>query len=61
MNIRLERSLFLPQVGLKKCVAYCQSILMRAAVAISLKLCLFTAKVLLNTARPVDQRASQSY
>ncbi len=39
--------------GLGYCVSSLQHLLMRAAVAISLKLCLFTARTLLNaSARP---------
>jgi hypothetical protein len=38
-----------------------QHLLMKAAVAFSLKLCLFTARVLLNADDRPQQRASQSF
>ena len=42
-------------------VSYLQHMLMKAAVAISLKLCLFTARVLLNTSPAQNRQASQSF
>ena len=47
--------------GLVGCVSSLQHLLMRAAVAASLKLCLFTARVLLGSSAGSRQQASQSF
>ena len=47
--------------GLVACVSSLQHLLMRAAVAVSLKLCLFTARVLLGSTASSRQQASQSF
>lgn len=47
------------QARLVICLSYLQHLLMRVAVAISLKLCLFTARVLLGTSRNSGKQANQ--
>lgn len=47
--------------GLVACVSSLQHLLMKAAVAVSLKLCLFTARVLLGSTASARQQASQSF
>ena len=49
------------QASLAKGVSAFQHMLMKAAVAVSLKLCLFTARVLLNASPASHGRASQSF
>ncbi len=48
------------QTSYKGCVSYLQRILMKAAVAVSLQLCLFTARVLLNDSKTDHNQAGQS-
>ncbi len=47
------------QAKLVSCLSYLQHLLMRVAVAISLKLCLFTARVLLGTSSDSGKHANQ--
>ncbi len=47
--------------GLASCLSSLQHLLMKAAVAFSLKLCLFTARVLLGADTRTRQQASQSF
>ncbi len=56
-SLRPLHSLF--QMKLVSGLAYLQHLLMRVAVAISLKLCLFTARVLLNTSSDSGKHANQ--
>ena len=56
---QLIRPLYSPfYSGLVVCVSSLQHLLMRAAVAVSLKLCLFTARVLLGSTASSRQQAS---
>ncbi len=47
--------------GLANCLYSLQHLLMKAAVAFSLKLCLFTARVLLGAGNRNHQQTSQSF
>ncbi|MGB3297316.1 MAG: hypothetical protein WBA76_03525 [Phormidesmis sp.] len=49
------------QKGLGLCIAALQHLLMKAAVAVSLKLCLFTARVLMGAKSSSRQPAGQSF
>ena len=49
------------QASLAKGVSAFQHMLMKAAVAASLKLCIFTARVLLNSSPASHGRTSQSF
>jgi hypothetical protein len=58
----LSNRLFRPlKSGLARCVYLFQHLLMKAAVAFSLKLCLFTARILLGANDRADQQTSQSF
>lgn len=56
LNGRLVQSV---AKALGYCAHYAQHVLMKAAVAVSLKLCLFTARTLLQSS--AQEQASQSY
>ncbi|MGB3294805.1 MAG: hypothetical protein WBB01_17620 [Phormidesmis sp.] len=55
---------FLPirfvKIAVRDCVSFLQRGLMKAAVAASLQLCLFAARILLSSARPAHDQAGQS-
>ena len=40
-------------------VSYLQHLMMKLAVATSLKLCIFTARVLMNSSQPAQRQAGQ--
>ncbi|CAN5572475.1 hypothetical protein BH23CYA1_BH23CYA1_11140 [soil metagenome] len=48
------------QPSLRGCVLYLQRLLMKFAVAVSFQLCLFAARVLLDTSKADKDRAGQS-
>ncbi len=42
------------------CLSYLQHVLMKAAVAVSLQLCLFAARILLNSGESAREQTGQS-
>jgi len=60
MKLFLDSRLVKPVIaGLGSCIHHVQHIVMKAAVAVSLKLCLFTARLLLDSS--ARNRAGQSF
>jgi hypothetical protein len=56
----LNRIVNLVKAGVVSCLSYIQHLVMKAAVAISLKLCIFTAQVLLNASSQSREQIGQS-
>ncbi|KPQ32901.1 MAG: hypothetical protein HLUCCA11_20225 [Phormidesmis priestleyi Ana] len=62
MKSYLSNQLVRPlQSGLLRCASSVQHLLMKAAVAFSLKLCLFTAKVLLGSNSKSNSHMTESF
>ena len=59
MNIFRTRLDITIATSLKKSASYLQHLLMKVAVAVSLKLCLFTARVLLSASPARNQQVGQ--
>ncbi|MGC1306789.1 MAG: hypothetical protein WA885_06140 [Phormidesmis sp.] len=60
-SLRTNRFVQSLQAVVFGCVSRVQHLLMKAAIAFSLKLCLFTAKVLLNSASADSRQPSRSF
>jgi hypothetical protein len=56
----LNRIVNLVKAGVAGCLSYLQHLVMRVAVAVSLKLCVFTAQVLLDASSQSREQIGQS-